>query len=69
MVRRANARRARADNGGVRNDGWIALVLVVSWGTVARAMVVAAQKLPPTCRGCGRRLERRYLGEPVCRRG
>jgi hypothetical protein len=46
----------------------LALVLfVLAWATVARAVLVFAQKLPPTCDSCGRRFERRHLGEPVCR--
>jgi hypothetical protein len=45
----------------------LALVLVsMAWMTVARAVLVFAQKLPPTCRDCGLKLERRYLGEAVC---
>lgn len=45
----------------------LALLLVaLAWMTVARAMLVFAQKLPPTCRRCGMKLERRYLGESVC---
>jgi hypothetical protein len=45
----------------------LALLLVsMAWMTVARAVLVFAQKLPPTCRDCGMKLERRYLGEPVC---
>ena len=45
----------------------LALVLVsMAWMTVARAVLVFAQKLPPTCRNCGLKLERRYLGESVC---
>ena len=46
----------------------LALLLVtMAWMTVARAVLVFAQKLPPTCRDCGLKLERRYLGESVCR--
>jgi hypothetical protein len=45
----------------------LALFSVLCWVVVARAMLVYAQKLPPTCRGCGLKLERRYLGESVCR--
>ena len=45
----------------------LALLLVtMAWMTVARAVLVFAQKLPPTCRDCGLKLERRYLGESVC---
>ena len=46
----------------------LALVLfLVAWMTVARAVLVFTQKLPPTCGACGLRYERRYLGERVCR--
>ena len=45
----------------------LALVLfIVAWATVARAVLVFTQKLPPTCGACGLRYERRYLGERVC---
>jgi hypothetical protein len=44
-----------------------ALFSILVWAVVARAMLVYTQKLPPTCRSCGRRFERRHLGEPVCR--
>jgi hypothetical protein len=48
----------------------LALVLfIVAWATVARAVLVFTQKLPPTCGACGLRYERRYLGERVCRCG
>jgi hypothetical protein len=42
------------------------LLLSLSWATILRAVLVHVQKLPPTCYGCGRRYERRYLGETVC---
>ena len=42
------------------------LLICMAWMTVARAVLVFAQKLPPTCRDCGLKLERRYLGEQVC---
>jgi hypothetical protein len=50
----------------MRQDAWIPLLFVLSWATVARAVLVYAQKLPPTCHRCWRRFERRHLGEPVC---
>jgi hypothetical protein len=50
----------------MRQDMWIPLVVVLAWVTVARAFLVFAQKLPPTCARCGLRYERRHLGEPVC---
>jgi hypothetical protein len=37
------------------------------WATLMRALLVKAQVLPATCARCGRRFERRVLGEPVCR--
>jgi hypothetical protein len=43
------------------------LLILLAWVTVARAVLVYAQKLPPTCRDCGRRFQRRHMGEPVCR--
>jgi hypothetical protein len=46
-----------------------ALFTFLAWGIVARAVLVYAQKLPPTCRSCGLRYERRHLGEAVCRCG
>jgi len=51
----------------MRQDLWIPMLLVLAWATVARAMLVSAHKLPPTCGACGRRFERHHLGEPVCR--
>ncbi len=56
-----------ADNEGMRQEVWIPLLLLLAWVTVARAVLVFAQKLPPTCARCGRRLERRHLGEAICR--
>jgi hypothetical protein len=44
----------------------VPLVIALAWVTVLRAMLVFAQKLPPTCPRCSRRYERRYLGEAVC---
>ncbi|HSK17093.1 MAG TPA: hypothetical protein VK915_13125 [Gaiellaceae bacterium] len=46
-----------------------ALVLLLSWTVLARAVLVYARVLPATCPLCGLRLERRALGEPVCRCG
>jgi hypothetical protein len=46
-----------------------ALLSVLAWAIVARAVLVYTHVLPPTCAGCGLKLERRYLGEPVCRCG
>ena len=35
--------------------------------TLMRSLLVAAKVLPPSCGRCGVQLERRALGEPVCR--
>jgi hypothetical protein len=43
------------------------LLFVLCWATVARAVLVFVQKLPPTCGRCGKRFERKHLGETVCR--
>jgi hypothetical protein len=51
----------------MRHDTWIPLLLVLTWGTIARAMLVSVHKLPPTCARCGLKLERRRLGERICR--
>jgi len=58
-----------ADDEGVRPDVWIPLLVLLSGATVARTLLVSARKLPATCARCGLRLERRALGEPVCRCG
>jgi hypothetical protein len=42
------------------------LLVSLAWMTVARAVLVFVQKLPPTCASCGLKFERRYLGEPIC---
>jgi hypothetical protein len=42
------------------------LLFVMAWATIARAVLVFTQKLPPTCPECWRRYERRRLGEQVC---
>jgi hypothetical protein len=39
----------------------------VLWATLMRGLLVAARILPPACRDCGLFLERRRLGDPVCR--
>jgi hypothetical protein len=46
-----------------------ALMTFLAWAIVARAVLVFVQILPPTCGTCNKKLERRYLGEPVCRCG
>jgi hypothetical protein len=35
--------------------------------TLMRGLLVAAKIVPPSCARCGVQLERRALGEPVCR--
>jgi hypothetical protein len=37
--------------------------------TLMRALLVAAKVVPRSCARCGVQLERRALGEPVCRCG
>jgi hypothetical protein len=37
--------------------------------TLMRALLVAAKVVPQSCARCGVQLERRALGEPVCRCG
>jgi hypothetical protein len=70
LLRRvANEIRPPADTRRMRQDAWIPLLLVVTWGTIARAMLVSVNKLPPTCARCGLKLERRRLGERICRCG
>jgi hypothetical protein len=39
----------------------------VLWATLMRGLLVAAKILPPMCRHCGLHLERRRMGDPVCR--
>jgi hypothetical protein len=34
---------------------------------LGRGLLVAAKVLPPNCGRCGVQMERRALGEPVCR--
>jgi hypothetical protein len=40
---------------------------VLFWATLMRALFVKAQILPGTCGRCGLPLERRGMGQPVCR--
>jgi hypothetical protein len=47
----------------------LVLPYFVLWATLMRGLLVAAKVLPPTCARCGRDLERRRLGDPVCRCG
>ena len=67
VVRGLRSRALSSDTENMPRDVPLALLLVtMAWMTVARAVLVFAQKLPPTCRDCGLKLERRYLGESVC---
>jgi hypothetical protein len=47
----------------------IILMEFVFAATLMRGLLVAAKVLPPLCARCGRQLERRAMGEPVCRCG
>jgi hypothetical protein len=47
--------------------GPLLIVWIVLWATLVRALLVRARVLPPTCARCARPLERRELGEQVCR--
>ncbi len=47
-------------------DPALAIPYLVLWAAMMRALLVRAQILPATCARCGRRYERRDLGEPVC---
>src|SRR5439155_26866020 len=50
-----------APDDGVMVSGPFVLVLIaLSWATIFRAVLVFADKLPPTCPRCWRRFERRY---------
>ncbi|MDQ3890963.1 MAG: hypothetical protein M3312_10500 [Actinomycetota bacterium] len=53
----------------MHQDLWTPLLVVLAWATVARAVLVYAEKLPPTCPRCWRRYQRRHLGEHVCNCG
>jgi hypothetical protein len=48
-------------------DPTIVLLEVVFALTLMRSLLVVAKVLPPSCGRCGVQLERRALGEPVCR--
>jgi hypothetical protein len=49
-----------------RVTGSLVLPYFVVWATLMRALLVKANIVPPSCGRCGRKLERRQLGEPVC---
>ncbi len=46
--------------------GTLVLPYFVLWATLMRALLVQAKIVPPNCGRCGRPLERRELGGPVC---
>jgi uncharacterized Zn finger protein (UPF0148 family) len=46
--------------------GWLVLPYLVAFATVARAVLVTAKVLPPSCAQCGLPLERRRLGQTIC---
>jgi hypothetical protein len=48
-------------------DPTFVLIEAVFVLTLMRSLLVAAKVLPPSCARCGVQLERRALGEPVCR--
>ena len=48
-------------------DPTVVLLEVAFAITLMRSLLVAAKVLPPSCGRCGVQLERRALGEPVCR--
>jgi hypothetical protein len=48
------------------SDPALAIPYIALWAAMMRALLVRAQILPPTCGRCGRRFERRELGETVC---
>jgi hypothetical protein len=47
--------------------GSLVLPYFVLWATLMKALLVKANIVPPSCARCGHTLERRELGEPVCR--
>ena len=47
-------------------DPALAIPYFVLWFAMMRALLVRAEILPATCARCGRRYERRDLGEAVC---
>ena len=46
---------------------WVMLTYAAVWLTLLQGMLVASRWLPPACARCGLRLERRRMGQPVCR--
>ena len=52
-----------------RTSTWQQVVLAVLGLALSVGYFVAAKVVPPSCARCGVQLERRQLGEPVCRCG
>jgi hypothetical protein len=48
-------------------SGPLIIAYVLFAATLVRALLVRANLVSPTCARCGLPLERRRLGEPVCR--
>lgn len=42
------------------------LAYTAFWLTLLQPLLVRARVIPAACRRCGRHLERRELGEPIC---
>jgi hypothetical protein len=47
--------------------GWLIVAYLLLWVTLVRALLVRAKVLRLTCARCALPLERRRLGEPICR--
>jgi hypothetical protein len=47
--------------------GTLVLPYLVLLATLMKALLVKANLVPPSCARCGETLERRRLGDPVCR--
>jgi hypothetical protein len=47
--------------------GTFVLPYFVLWATLMKALLVKANLVPPSCARCGQKLERRQLGDSVCR--
>ena len=48
-------------------SGLTLIAYALLWATLMRALLVRAHVLPPTCARCGLQLERRALGDRICR--
>jgi hypothetical protein len=48
-------------------QSWMLLPYLALTLTLVKSLLVAAKVLPPFCRRCGLAVERRALGETVCR--